>query len=112
MSLSIIDHDDLLDDELRRLAERRLLFALSRFDSRIARLELTVTAGRDSGGADHKVCRITVTLLRMDKVVISDTDSDLPQCLSRAAEKAGRAVARAVERSQQFGLSRPIVPQR
>jgi hypothetical protein len=107
MPLSITDRSDLLNDDLRRLAERRLLFALSRFDSRITRVDLVVTDENGPRGGVDKACRVEVSLRGAADVVISDCDAELATCISRAAERAGRAVARAIAQTQLLDRSRP-----
>ena len=102
MSISIVDRDNLLDDELRPLAERRLRFALSRFDTRITCLELVVSDENGPRGEIDKSARVSVSLSRASDVVVFEQDSDLAQCVSRVADKAGRAVARAIERTHKF----------
>ncbi len=109
MSVSITDRSNLLNDEMRELAERRLLFALSRFDSRIDSVDLVVEDENGPRGGIDKSCRVTVTLRRAAGVIISDKDSDLARCLSRVAERAGRSVARAIEKTQQFGRDRASI---
>jgi ribosome-associated translation inhibitor RaiA len=111
MSISFVDQDSLLDGELREMAERRLLFALSRYDSRIAKVEMVVcnegTTRSRGPSSDHgKVCRVSVTFNRDVELQISDRDDDLAQCISRVADRVGREVARAVEQKLQFDRSR------
>jgi hypothetical protein len=107
MTLCIIDRGDLLDGSLRQLAERRLLFALSRFDSRIEQVDLVVSDENGPRGGIDKACRLSIVLHRAPQVVISDRDSDLAKCISRVAERAGRAVSRSIEKSRSFDRSRP-----
>ena len=108
MQLSIIDQNDSLNASMREFAERRLRFALSRFSSKI---ELVTVVVRDlngpRGGVD-KFCRITVKMRRLASVRITSLHGELEACLARAADRAGRSVARAVERSQQFDRRRPF----
>ena len=101
MSLSVIDRNEVLTDELRKLAERRLLFALSRFDSRIraAELEVGLNVPADPEAGTTHPCRLTVKLDRADEVTIRDQDRDVVECVRRIAARAGRAVARAIDRS-------------
>ena len=110
MSLTITDHGDLLDDAMRKVAERRLLFALSRFDSRILKVELMVADENGPRGGVDKVCRVRVSLKRASDVVIRDRDANLVSCLSRVADRVGRAVARSIERSQSFDRTHPSMP--
>lgn len=108
MTISITDRSDLLDSSLRELAERRLLFALSRFDSRVVHVDLVVEDENGPRGGIDKSCRVTVALHRCADVVISDKDSEMGKCLSRVAERLGRAVSRAIAKTQRFERERPV----
>ena len=108
MRLSVVDRNSLLSNELHELLERRLSFALSRFDSRIMRVTATFEDVNGPRGGTDKLCRITVKLVRSPDVVVSDQDSDLGKCIAHASDRAGRAVARSIDRSQQI---RRLTPQ-
>ncbi len=108
MFVSIIDRGDLLDNDMRRLTERRLLFALSRFDSRIKRVDLVVNDENGPRGGVDKICRVSVALHRAADVVITDKNADVIKCISRVAERTGRAVSRAIEKSNDLNRSRPV----
>ncbi len=108
VTIFITDRAGLLNGELRQLAERRFLFALSRFDSRISKVELVISDENGPRGGIDKACRVSITLHRAPLVVISEKNSDLAKCISRIAERAGRTVARAIEKSQRFDRSRPL----
>ncbi len=99
MTLSVSDRNDALSEDLRDLLHRRLGFALSRFDSRIRRTSVVVEDVNGPRGGIDKVCRITVTLSGAQNVVISDQDKDLAKCITHAADRVGRAVARSLNRS-------------
>lgn len=107
MPLCITDHGHLLDDNLRQLAERRLMFALSRFESRILQIDLVVNDDNGPRGGIDKACRISVTLRHAADVVVRDKDSDIAKCVSRAAERAGRAVSRSIAKASTFDRNRP-----
>ena len=106
MSISITDRDKVLNSDLRKLCTRRLLFALSRFDSSIVKITLVVSDENGPRGGVDKSCRVSVSLRQAKSVVITDKDSEVMRCISRVADRAGRAVARAVERKQEFDRSR------
>lgn len=106
MSISITDRDKVLNSDLRELCKRRLLFALSRFDSSIAKITLVISDENGPRGGVDKACRVSISLHRAKNVVITDKDSEIMKCISRVADRAGRAVARAVERKQNFDRSR------
>ncbi len=107
MSPTIVDRSSVLTVELRELLERRLAFALSRFDARIQRTTVVVADANGPRGGIDKLCRITTKLRRAGDVTITDQDADLGSCIARAADRLGRAVARAIERTQRFDRSRP-----
>ena len=64
MKLSIVDRNRMLSGELRRLLERRLSFALSRFDSRIRKTTVVLEDVNGPRGGMDKSCRIAVVLDR------------------------------------------------
>jgi hypothetical protein len=106
MLISITDRSALDEGDLRQFAERRLLFALARFDSRVSEVEVVVEDLNGPRGGIDKACRITAKLHRSNDVTISDRDEDLFRCISRAADRVGRAVARAIARSRDFDRTR------
>lgn len=100
MKLSVIDRNHMLSGELRQFLECRLCFALSRFDSRIRHMSVALEGVNSPRGGLGKLCRITVELDHMRDIVITDQDLELAKCIAHAAERAGRAVARAIDRSR------------
>lgn len=79
------------------LARRRLEFALGRFAGRVRSLRVRLTDLNGPRGGRDKTCVVSVRLDRPRLViVIEDTDADERVAISRAAERAARAVARAV----------------
>ncbi len=97
MKISIVDRHRVLGKEGRELAERRLLFALSRFDSKITRVALVMSDVDGSGGAGNS-CRVVVTLHRLGEVSVEGQGETVESTVSHTVERAGRAVSRAVDR--------------
>ena len=108
MALLIVDRNNTLSNKSRELLERRLSFALSRFDSRIMRVSAIIEDLNGPRGGIDKRCRITVKMSGAKDVIISDQDSDIIQCIANAADRAGRSVARAIDRSQRSYRTRPL----
>lgn len=106
MSISIIDRSSLATDEGRDFAERRLLFALSRFSNKIRDVTLVIRDQNGPRGGIDKHCRVTANLIGGPKLVINETSASLDEGVARAADRLGRAVARAIERSRSFPRSR------
>lgn len=80
------------------VARTRLEFALGRFAGRVRSLTVRLTDVNGPRGGPDKRCLIAVRLTRPRHViVIDDVDADHNAVVSRAAERASRAVARAVQ---------------
>lgn len=94
MKTQIVDRDNCLNAASTAFADRRLRFALSRFDSKIVSAVLTVEDNNGPRGGIDKKCQLLIKMHRGQDVVISDMDHDLKCCLSRVADRAGRTVAR------------------
>lgn len=98
MQISILDRHDNLTEAIRGLAERRLLFALSRFDSKVERVSVVLADVNGPRGGIDKSCSVTVKLRRLDDVHVSSEHADVEAAIRYAAGRIGRAVARAIER--------------
>lgn len=100
MSIEVVDRSGEMGDALKQLAERRLQFALSNYDYRIQNVSVVVNDLNGPRGGIDKEVRICVRMKRHGEIVITDRDEDLATCISRAAARCGRAVARSVDRIQ------------
>lgn len=96
MTFSVTDRAGLLSVDVRQHLERRFLFALSRYDSRIIHTEVGIALDDTETGAAANQCQVTVKLQRASLVSIIEKDTDLGKCISRAAGRTGRAVARSL----------------
>ncbi len=86
---------------VRTRVERRLGFALGRFGERIDRVLLRFSDTNGYRGDVDKRCQIDVGL-RPRSVRVEHTDADLFVALDRAADRASRSVARALEREREW----------
>jgi len=85
------------------LARKRLEFALGRFAGRVRSLTVRLTDLNGPRGGLDKKCLIAVRLNRPRHViVIEDIDVDHNAVVSRAAERASRAVSRAVQSARDW----------
>lgn len=89
-----------LDDTLREHVERRLHFSLARFGNHIQRVRVQMLDINGPRGGKDKCCRIEIRMQGTPGVFVEDTDTDLLAAIDRAADRAGRAVARLIERSK------------
>jgi putative sigma-54 modulation protein len=86
---------------LHDAAQRRLRFALGRFERRIDGVRVRFhDVNGPRGGVDQE-CQVAVRLARpADLVVIEDRDSDPHAALARAVDRAARAVGRVIEHAR------------
>ncbi len=89
-----------LTPALRAHTKRRLHFALGRSDTQVSRLWVRLSDLNGPRGGDDKRCHVRITLTDAPEVVIEDTEADLYVAIDRAADRAGRTVARRLERSR------------
>ncbi len=78
--------------------ERRLRFALTRTSDRIKRVLVRLGDTNGPRGGEDKFCKIEVVLEDAPAVLIEDAGADLYAVIDRAAERAGRNVAKRVAR--------------
>jgi len=80
------------------LARTRLEFALGRFSGRVRSLHVTLKDLNGPRGGLDKHCRIAIRLERQGRlIVVEDVDADPEVAIGRAAERATRAVTRAID---------------
>ena len=82
--------------------ERRLRFALTRSSDRIVRVAVLVGDSNGPRGGEDKFCRIQIHLRRAPHVLIEDIGAELYVVIDRAAERAGRNVAKRVDRQKEI----------
>lgn len=78
--------------------ERRLRLALTRTSARIKRVVVRLGDTNGPRGGEDKFCKIQVVLEHAPPVLIEDTGADLYAVIDRVAERAGRNVAKRVDR--------------
>lgn len=87
------------------LARKRLEFALGRFAGRVRSLTVRLTDVNGPRGGLDKKCLIAVRLTRLrHEVVIEDVGANHDVVVSRAAERASRAVSRALQSARHVGI--------
>lgn len=83
--------------------ERRLRFAFARSGDRIKRVVIRLGDTNGPRGGEDKFCRMRVYLEHAPPVLIEDAGADLYVVIDRVAERAGRNVARRVDRPRKDG---------
>ena len=81
--------------------QRRLRFALTRSGDRIKRVVVRLGDSNGPRGGADKFCRMQVYLEHAPPVLIEDAGADLYAVIDRVAERAGRNVAKRVNREHE-----------
>lgn len=77
-----------------------MFFALSRFDSKIDEVTLTVNDLNGPKGGIDKRCQLQIKLRYGQDVILTNLDSTVEAGISRLADRAGRTIARRISRLQ------------
>jgi ribosomal subunit interface protein len=91
-----------LTQALRDYVRKRLAYGLSYGDQAISRVRVQLSDINGPRGGLDKRCQIEVQLKATSSVVIEDVEADLYVAIDRAAERAGRTVARRLSRQRAF----------
>jgi len=88
-----------LTEGLRTQAERRVRFALGATSSRVRSVVMRLQDENGPRGGVDKRCTIRANLPGGPPVIIEHQEADLYVAIDRAADRAGRAVSRRLERA-------------
>lgn len=89
-----------LTEGLHDYVRKRLTYNLSHGAARIGRVIVRLSAINDPRDVGKR-CHLELHLKGLPEVVIEDTETDLYLAIDRAAERAGRTLARRLAHSQQ-----------
>jgi putative sigma-54 modulation protein len=92
MQIDIQTRGLILTEELRIHVERRLQFALSRFQDRVQRIAVCLSNSDSSGAALQ--CDLHIHVKGWPDVLIEDTEADIYVAINRAVSRAGRTLER------------------
>ena len=92
MNIEIRNLNERIDQSQRDFIERRLLFALGRFGSRIRRVMVRLEDMNGPRGGLDKRCHIEVRMPGRNVLVVDVRDVELEPAVSRAAERIARRV--------------------
>ena len=88
-----------LTEALRTQAERRVRFALGSTSGRVRSVVMRLADENGPRGGADKRCTIRANLPGAPPVIIQQQEADLYVAIDRAADRAGRAVSRRLERT-------------
>lgn len=92
---------------LREHVERRIHFALDWANYHVRKVSVCLSDINGPRGGEDKRCHIQMTVAGVADVVIEDTEADLYVAIDRATDRAGRTLARRVERQRQHHHDSP-----
>lgn len=98
MQIDTKTRDFPLMDALRSHAERRLRYALSSLGEPIQRVVVRLSDINGPRGGVDKRCRLQLVLAGLPDLVIEDTEADMYVAIDRASDRAGRTLARTMDR--------------
>ena len=90
--------------------KRRLRFAMTRTSARIKRVVVRLSDSTALRGSVDKCCRIQVHMELAPPIVIEDTGADLYALIDRVTERAGRNVAKRVDRLNENACGSRLKP--
>ena len=107
MRLTIQANGFSLTDALRAHTEQRVASVLGWARQHTRQLVVCLSDINGPRGGIDKRCRIQVQLGAGREVIIEDTEADLYLAISRATERADRAIVRQFQRRRAFAHQRP-----
>lgn len=105
MQLDIQTNGFTLTEDIRSYTTQRLQFALDRNDQQITHVSVHLADINGPRGGVDKRCKINLTLVGQNNIVIEDTEADLYVAIDRASERCARTLTRRLERSREFVTS-------
>lgn len=90
-----------LTDALREHTRSRLRFALAHGAEMIGRVTVRLSDINGPRGGADKRCHIHLAVAHQSDVVIDEIQADMYVAIDRAAGRAGRALARQIERQRE-----------
>ncbi len=91
-----------VDERSRGYIERRIGFALGRFSDRIRSIRVRIDDENGPKGGPDLICRLTIRGDEIGEIHLEDRDMDLRALVDRTLQRAGRSVARVVDRGRIF----------
>jgi ribosome-associated translation inhibitor RaiA len=100
MQINIQARGFTLTDGLREHTSRRLQFAFGWASHHLGKVSVRLSDENGPRGGKDKLCRIRIVFPGTQDIVIEDVETDLYVAIARAADRAGRLVARRLERQR------------
>lgn len=98
-----------ISDTMKTFIERRVRFALGRFDEHVKTVRVTLEDTNGPKGGIDKRCTIRVEAKDVEPVIVEERDQKFYPAITRAAERAHRAIAKEVDRLVNQRIDRTAV---
>ena len=108
MRFEIRSRDINIRQGLRDHIERRLRFALDRFDGRIRQVQVTLGDLNGPRGGIDKSCKVAISLDRPSSIVVESHASNVYAAIDSVADKAATSICRRLTRSHRRSPLRRI----
>lgn len=99
-------------DELQKLVERSIAFAVDRYSSRVTQITVYLADVNGPRGGVDKQCQISAELRGSMPVHILEKGDDLLAAVNRAARRLSYRVGRTIQRPKTARTRRPRTPDR
>ena len=98
MEVDIQTRNFVLTEGLRSHVQRRLFFAMARFQGRVQRITVRLSDTNGPRGGLDKCCHLQIRVDGVPDIVVSSTEKDLYAAISGSAERAGQSLRRYLKR--------------
>lgn len=106
MQIEIVHRNVCVTREQKVWIDRRMHFALARFDGRVRQASLVFSDVNGARGGIDKKCRMLVTLAPQGEIVLEEMASNIEAAVSIVADRASRTIARQLERQKDVQVPR------
>jgi ribosomal subunit interface protein len=108
VKLDITGQGFTIAENLRDHVEKRIDFALARFEERIVRVSVKLKDINGPRGGVDKECRIITQLRGLPNVIVTQEAPDAHSAVDQAADRIGNTVARKLSRANSRNSQHPV----
>ncbi len=109
MQIEICGRGPNISDRLRKHIERRVHFALQRFEQHIRTLRVRCRDLNGPRGGIDKSCQLTISLSPAATMVMENRSGSAYAAVNRVVDKAAISIARRIKRSDERGKDERIL---
>lgn len=107
MLITIETHGLESRNSLAEHTKKRLAYALNHAHDQIESVRVRLSDINGPRGGIDKSCLLTIDIRGLEPVVVEDIQADIISAIDRAADRAGRSIARKIEKHRHFARVRP-----